>query len=227
MSIYLVSLALIAVFGVAVAWRVFFIEYPRSAVDATRNELFEIRDRLFELANSGEVSFDNRGYKAARELVNGMIKYAHDVSAIHLFFANRLAGDRAKQLRKAVNASIQRDLDSLPKSAKKSVSALLAEASEAMARLVVFRSVGLSCAFAIYTLIHATAICFRELIRIARHRPAPKPEPEHHRNSVQESMDEAISHGPMKRVPTMIRREASRYTSRMQAGCTPAMLQAA
>lgn len=214
MNLLLITLVITAVAMVMLAWYVVFIEYPRSAIDATRNQLFDIRDRLFELARSGTISFDNRGYKAARELLNGMIRYAHDVSAIHLLFASRFAGSQAKQLRKLVNRSIQQDIDTLPKAAKKPVSDLLGEASLAMARLVIFRSVGLSCVFAVYVAVHGALACYIKARQIIQHRPAVAAEAVIPTNNVEESMKDAINHGPMKSVPTLIRREAGRYTSR-------------
>jgi len=221
----LIVLSLIAVGMVAMAGRVLFVEYPRSAVDATRNQLFEIRDELFDLARSGAVKFDHPGYVAARDLINGMIRYAHDVSAIHLLFANVMANHSAKRLRKAVNASIRHDLNSLPKSAKEPVDLILAKASLALARLVIFRSVGLSSLFAMYAAFHGlTTICVHLKSSLGRLQHVGTESAGAHserRNNVEESMQEVIDHGPMRKVPRLVAREAGRYARRFELDMLP------
>lgn len=221
----LIVLSILAVAAIVAAAWVLFVEYPQTAVDATRNELFSLRDELFEVARSGVVAFDNPGYCASRDMLNGMIRYAHDVSALHLIASKLFANSSVRALRRAADKVWQQEFATLPKSAREPVGDIMNRASVAMVRLVVFRSVGLSCAFAVYALCHAVATLFFVIKQAfaevsVRRKPnaatceADPAEVSHARNNVEASMDDAITHFPMKAMPKIIRSEARRYAPR-------------
>ena len=224
----LVVLSALIIASIALAGLIVFIEYPRSAVDQTRNELFGLRSELFELARGGQVSFEHRGYRAARDLLNGMIRYAHDVSALHLLFANLFASREARILRKVVNKSIQNDLGSLPKAARADVERILNRASAALSRLVVFRSVGLSSVFACYATVHGFCAGVKSLmdrIKTTRVNSTPRVHAAYahkvHMSNVEESMHEVMDHGPMSGVPRLVVREAGRYARKYDLHMLP------
>lgn len=224
-------LSIIIIATIALAGIVCFIEYPRSAVDQTRNELFRLRSDLFEIAHNGKVSFDHRGYGTARDMLNGMIRYAHDVSATHLLFANLFANREARLIRQAVGKAITNDLNSLPKAAKADVDKILESASLALVRLIVFRSVTLSCVFATYAAAHGTIKIVKamsEKLKIIFHfsREALAPR-KAHVNNVEESMHEVMDHSPMRKVPRLVAREATRYTKKFDMQIFPAIPDAA
>jgi len=54
-------------------------------VDHLRQELFEIRDRLFDEAADGHIGFASPAYRATRSLLNGSIRYAHRMSVSRFF----------------------------------------------------------------------------------------------------------------------------------------------
>lgn len=54
--------------------------YNKYRVDLLRQELFEIRDALFDEAVAGRISFDSHAYQATRFLLNGMLRFAHELS---------------------------------------------------------------------------------------------------------------------------------------------------
>lgn len=58
--------------------------YNRYRVDKLRQELFAVRDELFDRARSGEIAFDSRSYTTARLIINGMIRFAHKISISEL-----------------------------------------------------------------------------------------------------------------------------------------------
>lgn len=221
----LASLAVVLV--VALAGQVVFVEFPRSAVERTRDELFCIRDRLFKVASDGKVSFDHRGYRTARELINGMIRYAHDVSVTHLIFANLFANREARHLRRMTQQSIQNELRSLPKSARDDVTGLLEEASAALTRLVVFRSVSLSMVFCVYVAF-SKAKQLLNAFRVRRQSAGPVVTSDvrvpkmKQLDNAQESMRGAIEHGPMRKLPRLVVREAGRYAIKSAWGAMPA-----
>jgi len=65
-------------------WWLYFVEYRRLVLDHTRQRLFFIRDHLFLAAERGEVGFDTRAYGLVRLTLNGMIRYAHEISVIQI-----------------------------------------------------------------------------------------------------------------------------------------------
>mmetsp|Transcript_25499 Transcript_25499/g.74354 ORF Transcript_25499/g.74354 Transcript_25499/m.74354 type:complete len:203 (-) Transcript_25499:29-637(-) len=58
-------------------WIFYTVFYRQFCVDRHRAELFEIRNRLFDRAAAGEISFDNKGYQLARYTLNAFIRHAH------------------------------------------------------------------------------------------------------------------------------------------------------
>lgn len=46
-------------------------------VDAFRQEMFKLRDEIFDYAASGHISFDHPAYVQLRDLANGLIRFAH------------------------------------------------------------------------------------------------------------------------------------------------------
>jgi hypothetical protein len=57
--------------------------YNQYRVDRFRNDVFAVRDRLFDRAMAGEVSFDGQGYRTARAVCNGLVRFAHQISMLH------------------------------------------------------------------------------------------------------------------------------------------------
>lgn len=64
--------------------------------DLLRQELFEIRDRLFDEAVAGQISFDSRAYRATRLVLNGLLRFAHRVSLARFVVALGLLDRRGK-----------------------------------------------------------------------------------------------------------------------------------
>lgn len=73
-------------------WLVFFA-YQSYRVDKFRQDLFKIRGQLFDEALTGGIAFDDKGYEVTRQMINGLIRFAHEVTMIQhicfrLFFAS-------------------------------------------------------------------------------------------------------------------------------------------
>lgn len=79
-SLISLSALLLLVFGL----------YNRYREDCFRQELFELRDRLFDEARLGHISFDSRAYLATRTLLNGMLRFAHRISLSRFLVAQKL-----------------------------------------------------------------------------------------------------------------------------------------
>lgn len=74
-SVYIVELCM-AISGL---WFLFW-EYRNFMVDSLRQDLFEVRDRFFIDAAEGRIRFDSAAYGTLRITLNGMIRFAHDLS---------------------------------------------------------------------------------------------------------------------------------------------------
>src|SRR5262245_60997245 len=65
---------------VAAAWFVYSSLYKRVRLDAFREELFTVRDDLFDFVWQRGLSYDERAYGMLRSSLNGMIRSAEDGS---------------------------------------------------------------------------------------------------------------------------------------------------
>ena len=54
---------------------ILFWLWPSVRLDCFRQEMFAIRDELFDYASSGRVSFSHPGYRLLRQSMNGFIRY--------------------------------------------------------------------------------------------------------------------------------------------------------
>lgn len=82
----LFTVAIFAVFAMSLAlfvvWSNFFRKLYR---DIYRQDLFLIRDELFNKAARGEIPFEDPAYHALRYVINGNIRWAHKLSAGSIF----------------------------------------------------------------------------------------------------------------------------------------------
>jgi hypothetical protein len=68
------ALSLIALAVVMFAW------WPEQRVDLFRQQMFALRDELFDFAMAGKIEFDDPAYTLLRHLMNGFIRYAHNLT---------------------------------------------------------------------------------------------------------------------------------------------------
>src|ERR1700686_4706562 len=66
------SVSALIVFALLYFWLV-----PSLRLDLFRQQLFEVRDELFDYARSGNISFQHPAYRLLRRSANGFIRYAH------------------------------------------------------------------------------------------------------------------------------------------------------
>jgi len=58
---------------------VFDLPYRQYRIDLLRHQLFGARDSLFAAALDGAISFNDPAYGMTRQIINGMIRFAHQV----------------------------------------------------------------------------------------------------------------------------------------------------
>jgi len=79
-----VSIVVLTLLPVLLALYVFFTELPALSLDEARSRLFRTRAQLFELAAKEQVGFRSPAYRMQRDMINGSIRFAHDLSVIRL-----------------------------------------------------------------------------------------------------------------------------------------------
>jgi hypothetical protein len=74
-------------FSLILLWGLLFFCWKELRLDSLRDKLFGLRHELFMLAASKRIPFDDPTYKILRDLINGMIRFAHKLSFSRLFLA--------------------------------------------------------------------------------------------------------------------------------------------
>lgn len=69
---------------------IIFGPYNRYRIDRFRHEIFSIRDNLFLAAADGKISFDSHAYLTTRTMLNGMIRFAYQISLVRLLISSRM-----------------------------------------------------------------------------------------------------------------------------------------
>ncbi|QUS40553.1 hypothetical protein RPMA_18215 [Tardiphaga alba] len=72
--------------------------------DWARQIVFEKRDKLFDMARAGEISFHSREYKAIRSSLESSIRFAHDLSwplLLAMMLSRRVDLDRQSEMSEA------------------------------------------------------------------------------------------------------------------------------
>jgi hypothetical protein len=87
MTIASLSVVLQSCAGLLVLGLVCFWMYPAVRLDEFRQDLFSIRDELFDYAASGRISFSDPAYRLLRQSMNGFIRYAHQVTVFRIVMA--------------------------------------------------------------------------------------------------------------------------------------------
>lgn len=67
-------------------WYLIFWRYRGYSVDAFRQDLFELRDDLFDAASNGLINFNHPAYGILRSTMNGFIRFGHRLTMGQFFF---------------------------------------------------------------------------------------------------------------------------------------------
>ena len=80
-----VIFSLVSLFGL---WVILFWLHRDFCVDHYRQQLFALRDELFDESHSGLLSFDHPAYGMLRATMNGFIRFGHNMNLVQviLFF---------------------------------------------------------------------------------------------------------------------------------------------
>lgn len=73
--------------GLTALWALWYFFLKEQRVDRYREELFALRDELFDMAACGELKFHHRAYCELRLHLNGMLRFAHRANLVGLIIA--------------------------------------------------------------------------------------------------------------------------------------------
>src|SRR6185437_15030162 len=64
-------------------WITIFVFWRNYRIDKFRDDLFALRNELFDYAAKGGISFDEPAYGILRNTMNGLLRYAERISFTH------------------------------------------------------------------------------------------------------------------------------------------------
>lgn len=79
-----ISVVIYSSLGLVALWFMIFVCWRQYTIDRFRQKLFDLRADLFDYALTGEVSFNAHEYIRLRNVLNSMIRFAHEVSFVRL-----------------------------------------------------------------------------------------------------------------------------------------------
>jgi hypothetical protein len=85
MTDFQLATALETLVALAVLSVLLFNLIPAYRLDAFRQKMFTQRDRLWDYAAAGNISFDDPAYLLLRKLMNGFIRYGHQLTFFRVF----------------------------------------------------------------------------------------------------------------------------------------------
>ena len=99
-----------------------FWRYKAYSIDAFRQDIFCIRDDLFDYAQKGNIDFNHPAYGTIRSLINGFIRFGHHISFFRLIIYSLLMRDifiknkdsfnvRWQNVTKELNPKVNRELN--------------------------------------------------------------------------------------------------------------------
>lgn len=101
--------------GIYMALVLVLIRLFRSLIiDAFRQNVFAIRDELFEFANQGNISFDSPAYYELRIAMNSVIRYAERITYLRFLIGKAVEKASPDPNVKAYAAKMQSLIESLP-----------------------------------------------------------------------------------------------------------------
>lgn len=90
--------------------------WAEARLDAFRQEMFALRDELFDYAAEGHIKFDDPAYRLLRQVMNGFIRYAHQLTFFRVCmtaaeFNIRTQGEESPRWSEAWGSALERIRD--------------------------------------------------------------------------------------------------------------------
>jgi len=85
--------AIVAILGITVLFKI----VPMFRLDCFRQQMFSVRDELFDYATAGNIAFSDPAYILLRRQMNGMIRYGHQLTlfrSVMTWTIKRVSGNK-------------------------------------------------------------------------------------------------------------------------------------
>jgi hypothetical protein len=131
-----VANAIVALAALAALLSLFYGPWQTVCTNLSRQIIFERRDRLFDMALAGRLEFDSEAYRATRRRLNGLLRFAHDLTWQELVVAAY-----TKQRLNPKLPDWRADLESLPKDVRKDIEELVRECAATLTGMMALKSI--------------------------------------------------------------------------------------
>jgi hypothetical protein len=156
---------------VVIAVTVVFKILPGFRLDCYRQNMFAVRDELFDYAAGGNIAFDDPAYVLLRSQMNGMIRYGHQLTLFRLSITWLMRTFLGRKSEYAWHESWERALENLRSDEVRHQLRMFHHRSFTVtAKHILSGSVVLWCSLAFVMtglLIHSTALGASQLVRAA------------------------------------------------------------
>lgn len=159
----------VAILGITVVFKIL----PMLRLDCFRQNMFSVRDELFDYAAAGNISFDDPAYVLLRLQMNGMIRFGHQLTLFRVlvtWISRSLSGENQKFV---WHDSWEKALENLKSGEVRHQLRCFHHRSASVAmKHLVSGSIVLWCALAVtalYLFIRGAASGARQLVKVAAH----------------------------------------------------------
>jgi hypothetical protein len=129
----IISLSLILLIGLFI-----YGPWQTMCTDFTRQIIFEKRDAIFDIADRGDLSFQSREYRTIRSLLEGLIRFAHELTLPSFLFFWIIS---MRTLSAEERPALQRAIDGIrDENIKQEVRKLVDEAMKAVVLMMIVKS---------------------------------------------------------------------------------------
>lgn len=102
-----------SLFSIFLIFIFLFKMYEDYRVDKFRQDMFKIRDDLFDYAMRGRLSFNDPSYGLIRGAINGHIRFAHRINLLDLAMFNRILEQENYVIREPFSERLQKSMEHL------------------------------------------------------------------------------------------------------------------
>ena len=121
-------------------WVLYYYGWKPYRLDATRQELFALRDELMRYWVEHELPFENGAYRMAREVLNGTIRFSHKIRFLNLLTLVQ-KNRRYPEAGQRFETKLSQAMESLPPDARQRIKDTFREMHQLLLEQIVFSSV--------------------------------------------------------------------------------------
>jgi hypothetical protein len=114
----------------------FYGPWQSACTDLGRQFIFERRDKLFDMALAGRISFDSEAYQSARQTLNGFLRFAHELTWPEILVGTYFIHKRRPHVRRW-----QDTLTSLPPDVRREIEDLVRECTVSLIAMMALKSI--------------------------------------------------------------------------------------